>query len=325
MNDKLPRFARPRTEGEAPLVALGTMNFGKRTPPKEASLIVARALERGVTVFDTANAYNDGESERILGRALGRAAANVCIATKVGFGRVAGRTEGLSGERVRAAIDESLRRLGVERIDLYYWHVPDEHTAIEETLAATAELLTSGKIGQFGVSNYASWQILEIMVACDRAGLARPVVGQQLYNLLIRQLDIEYFRFAGRYALHTTVYNPLAGGLLTGRYRAGDPIAPGSRFDKNRLYQGRYWSERMLVLAGEYEALAREAGLGLTELSYAWLAGSAGVDSILVGPATQAQLDQALDAVALELAPEVRARIDVIHRDFLGTATHYAR
>lgn len=325
MNDERSQTMRPRVVGERPFVALGTMNFGKRTPESEAQRIVARALERGVTVFDTANAYNDGESERVLGRALRAAAPSVCIATKVGFGRVSGRPEGLRPERVRAAVEESLTRLGVERIGLYYLHVPDHETAIEETLSAVSELLASGKVAQFGVSNYASWQILELLFACDRGGLPRPVVAQQLYNVLIRQLDIEYFRFAQRYALHTTVYNPLAGGLLTGRYHVGDAIVAGTRFDKNRLYQGRYWSERLLALAGSYEAVARELGLGLTELAYAWLASSAGVDSILVGSTTVAQLDQALDAVSLVLAPELITRMDTLNRDFLGTETHYAR
>jgi aryl-alcohol dehydrogenase-like predicted oxidoreductase len=327
MTTDTPPWARRRAEGESPFVALGTMNFGKRTPEKEAARIVARATERGVRVFDTANAYNDGESERILGRALRGKTDGMCIATKVGFGRIAGKPEGLAPARVRAALDESLTRLGVERVGLYYLHVPDHATPIEATLAAVGELFAAGKVERVGVSNYASWQILEGLHACRGAGLEAPVVAQQLYNLLIRQLDGEYFRFAAKYGLHTTVYNPLAGGLLTGRYHAGSAIAPGSRFDKNHLYQGRYWSERMLSLAGSYEAIARELGLGLTELAYAWLAGVQGVDSILVGPTTVEQLDQALDAVTLanSLGTEVRVRIDETHRSFLGTETFYAR
>jgi aryl-alcohol dehydrogenase-like predicted oxidoreductase len=325
MTDAPPRWARPRASGEAPLVTLGTMNFGKRTPSAEAERIVHRALERGVRLFDTANAYVDGESERLLGRALRDAGEDVAIATKVGFGRIAGRPEGLAPERIRAALDESLTRLGVERIALYYLHVPDHATPIERSLEAIGEALASGKVGRFGVSNYASWQILEIRARCEAMGIARPVIAQQLYNLLIRQLDLEYFRFARHDRLHTTVYNPLAGGLLTGRYRPGDAIARGSRFDRNRLYQGRYWSEPMLTLAAEFEVIARDAGMGLTELAYAWLAGHPSVDSILVGPATLAQLDQALDAVTLVVPDDVRARVDAAHVRYLGTEASYAR
>lgn len=321
----VPVWARPRDAEARAGLALGTMNFGKRTSAAEGERIVRRALERGVVVFDTANAYNDGESERILGRALRGATAPICIATKVGFARVDGRPEGLSPARILAAVDESLARLGVEQVGLYYLHVPDHGTPIEATLEGMAALLASGKVARFGTSNYASWQILEMFATCDRLAIARPIVAQQLYNLLIRQLDLEYFRFARRYGVHTTVYNPLAGGLLTGRYRPGDSIARGSRFDKNRLYQGRYWSPRMLAFSGELDAIARDAGLGLTELAYAWLARAPGVDSVLLGPASVEQLDQALDAVAVTLPDEVRARIDEAHRGYLGTETSYAR
>ncbi len=318
----IPIWARPR-EGP-PLLALGAMNFGKRTPAAESERIVRRALERGITVFDTANAYNDGESERILGRALGRDRERAVIATKVGFGRAGGKPEGLSPARIAAALDESLARLGTDRVDLYYFHVPDHATPIADSLAAMKRALEQ-KVRCFGVSNFASWQIVEMFHACDELAMPRPVVAQQLYNLLIRQLDLEYFRFARRYRLHTSVYNPLAGGLLSGRYRAGDAIAKGSRFDNNRLYQGRYWSPRMIAHAEEYAALAREAGIGPVELAYAWLAGAPGVDSILLGPSSIEQLDQAIDAAAIALAPEIRARADAIHTAFTGTETSYAR
>ncbi|NUP07138.1 MAG: aldo/keto reductase [Polyangiaceae bacterium] len=320
-----PSWARPRDPSLRPIIALGTMNFGKRTSEAEARRIIDRAIERGVTLFDTANAYVDGESERILGRALKGRRDRVAIATKVGFGRVAGKPEGLKPERVRAAIDDSLGRLATDHVDLYYLHVPDHDTPLAETLGAVGEILAAGKTRYFGVSNYASWQIVEIIHHCDSHSIARPVVAQQLYNLLIRQLDIEYFRFARERGLHTTVYNPLAGGLLTGRYHPGDEVARGSRFDGNRLYLGRYWSPRMIALAAEYEALAKEIGMTPVELAYAWLAAAPGVDSILVGPGSVEHLDVALDAVERALPSECRARIETIHRAFLGTETTYAR
>lgn len=317
MND--PRY-HPRASSSRPAVVLGCMNFGRRTPEPEAKKIIARALERGVTLFDTANAYNDGESERIVGRAL--RGHDVHLATKVG----SWKREGLSAARVAAACDESLQRLGRDHIDLYYLHVPDPSTPIEVTLDAFGTLLGSGKITRIGVSNYASWQVLEMFQHCDRAGLARPVVSQQLYNLLIRQLDLEYLRFAARYALHTTVYNPLAGGLLA---RTGDEItaAPtrGSRFDKNALYQRRYLSDVFFEATRAYAALAQELGLDLVTLAYAWLAQRPGVDSILVGPGSVAHLDDALDAVATPLPSQAVEAIDAIHRDLVGTDASYAR
>lgn len=310
-----------------PPLALGTMNFGKRTPESEAVRIIDRAIERGVLLLDTANAYNDGESERIVGRAIraGGRRERVGVATKVGFGRAAGKPEGLSRERVLRACDESLARLGIDCIDLYYLHVPDYTTPLEETFSALDDLLRAGKIRHIGVSNYASWQILEMMMLCDRLGIARPVASQVLYNLLIRQLDVEYFKFTRRYPIHTTVYNALAGGLLSGRHDKARGIPSGSRFDKNKLYQGRYWTDRSFELVEALRTLAAGQGLSLVELAYAWLAGAPGVDSILIGPASMDQLDAALSGCEKALAPEARGAIDALYKDFTGTDASYAR
>jgi aryl-alcohol dehydrogenase-like predicted oxidoreductase len=321
----VPPWASRRNPGERPSLALGTMNFGKRTPAAEAERIVHSAIDLGITVFDTANAYNGGESERILGQALQGRRDQAIIATKVGFGRVAGKPEGLSASRIRDAMDQSLARLDTDHVDLYYLHVPDHATPIEETLEAFAALLKAGKVLHFAVSNYASWQIVEMIGICDRTGMPRPVMAQQLYNVLIRQLDLEYRRFAERYALHTTVYNPLAGGLLSGRYHPGSQVPDGSRFADNKLYQGRYFSPRMLELAQSYETVAKDEGMTLVELAYAWLAQAPLVDSILVGPGSLDHLEQAVAAVGRELGPDARARIEAIHRSYLGTETSYAR
>jgi aryl-alcohol dehydrogenase-like predicted oxidoreductase len=210
-------------------------------------------------------------------------------------------------------------------VDVYYLHVPDHSTPIERTLDAIEELLSARKILHFGISNYASWQILAIMMSCDRRGIERPVISQLLYNLLIRQLDIEYFKFVREYPIHTTVYNALAGGLLSGRHSASAGIPKGSRFENNRLYQQRYWTDRFFDLVGAYQAVASDAGMSLVELAYAWLAGRARVDSILVGPATVEQLDAAIDGRGRTLSAETRARIDEIHTAFAGTNASYAR
>ena len=187
------------------------------------------------------------------------------------------------------------------------------------------ELVNEGKVRQCGVSNYASWQILEIMNSAESMGLRKLVVAQQLYNLLIRQLDLEYARFAARYSLHTMVYNALAGGLLSGKHQPGGEIVPGSRFDGNKLYQRRFWTERFLALTQSCKSVAESEGMTLSRFAYAWLGSSPLVDSILIGPATIAQLDEAIEACTLKLSPEVCRRVDEIHIAFVGTDTSYAR
>ena len=306
-------------------LALGAMNFGKRTPDAEARSVLARAAELGVRHIDTANAYNDGASERIVGEFVKAKRDEFVIATKCGFGRIEGRPEGLSPKRVRDALEESLRRLGTDYVDVYYLHVPDHDTPIEATLDAVAKLFEEKKIRAWGVSNYAAWQILEMIHLADARTMPRPGIAQQLYNVLLRQLDVEYFAFARRYKVHTVVYNPLAGGLLTGKHARDGSTQKGSRFDKNRLYQGRYFTDAMFDRVDALSGLARAEHMSLLELSYAWLAGAPGVDAILLGPASVQQLEEGVAAAARGLTPEVRGLVDALHRMWMGTDTSYVR
>ncbi len=309
----------------APRVALGTMNFGGRTPEPEARRILDLALDRGITLLDTANLYNDGVSEQIVGRALAGRRGRVLLATKAGLLRVGGRPEGLAPAALRAALEASLVRLGTDHVDLFYLHAPDHQTPIEDTLQAVDALVREGKTRAWGVSNFASWQILEMFQLCDHGAAPRPVLSQVLYNPLLRQLDLEYARFRARYRLHSTVYNPLAGGLLSGRYTVGSAVVPGSRFDKNAMYQRRYWSPRMLELAEELHGIARASSLSLVALSYRWLLRREVVDSVLVGPATEQHLLDALDALQEPLPGEVARQVDEAFLRWSGTDTSYAR
>src|ERR1019366_2266687 len=174
MNEsKLPYF-QPRNVDQRVLLSLGTMNFGRRTPPAEANKMVQRALERGVLLLDTANVYENGESEKILGAAIKEKRGECLVASKVGLDRVhgqdgRGRVEGLSRDAIFRACDGSLHRLGIDKIDLYYLHAPDYGTPIEESMHALFELIHRGKIMHFGISNFASWQILEAFRVCDDA------------------------------------------------------------------------------------------------------------------------------------------------------------
>jgi aryl-alcohol dehydrogenase-like predicted oxidoreductase len=307
----MDRYLDLRPAGAPPALVVGTMNFGKRTPEPEARRIIDRALERGLDFFDTANAYVEGESERILGRALrGRTAR---IATKMGINNLS-NPEGLAPERIAAAIDESLERLQADKVELYYFHKPDHSRPLEPSLKAMKKLIDQGKVAHFGVSNFASWQLLEMI----QAGV-KPRVSQVMYNLLVRQLEVEYFRFARKYTVHTTVFNPLGGGLLAGRGKAG------ARFENNPMYQRRYQTDRFFELADAFARLAAEAGRTPVELAYQWTAARPGVDSILLGPASVEQLDAAIDAVAKPLPQEVIDKADAIWRSFQGTDAVYAR
>lgn len=315
----------PKRTGGPPALALGTMNFGKRTFPRDAERIVRRALERGVRVFDTANAYNDGEAERILGRALGRDRATAVVATKVGFARIAGKPEGLSPETIRRAIAGSLERLGTQWVDVYYLHTPDHATPLDQTLATMRELWNGGQVREWGVSNYAAWQILDMSLLADRMGLVRPVVSQVLYNLLHRQLDVEYFAYTLEHPIHTTIFNPLAGGLLSGKHLLDAGPGKGTRFEDNAIYRRRYWTRPMFERVEQLRAVAHGERINMVQLAYAWVASRADVDSILVGPATVEQLDDAIDAVQKKLSPEALAKLDELWRTWNGTDTNYVR
>jgi aryl-alcohol dehydrogenase-like predicted oxidoreductase len=325
-----------RVAGSPPAIALGTMNFGARTPAAESERIVRRALERGIRVFDTANVYNDGESERILGRALGAERDRVLVATKVGLGRVGGKAEGLSRQAIARAIDGSLQRLGTDRVDLYYLHAPDRAVPVHESVDAMLELVRAGKARAWGVSNYASWQIWEMNDLADGRGLARPpaaqpvdnprpAAAQLLYNPLHRQLEIEYFAFARRTGIHTTVYNPLAGGLLSGAHRYEEGPKKGTRFGDNAIYQRRYWTRTMFDRVEDLRPVAAAEGLTLVQLAYAWVAARPDVDSILVGPGSVAQLDDAVEAVSRSLSKDALTRLDELGRTWAGTDTNYVR
>lgn len=319
------RLGTAKGEALAPVgLALGTMNFGRRTPEAEARRIVDRAYERGVRVLDTANVYENGESERIVGRAIAGRRDAFVLATKVGLAREGRHAEGLAPETVRRSCAASLERLGTDAVDVYYLHAPDPRVPIEATLEAIFTLFDQKKIRAFGVSNYASWQVLEILRVCDDAKRPRPLVGQQMFNLLVRQLELEYFRFAEKYALHTTTYNALAGGLLA-RELAFEHVPAGSRFDKNTMYQRRYWSRAFFEALERYRSLADEVGRSLASLAYGFLAARPSVDSVLVGPASVEQLDFALDALAVPLEAAALTRIDEIARDLAGTDASYAR
>lgn len=282
-------------------LVLGTMTFGDTVNAADAAVMVDTALDAGITVIDTANGYAGGASEEILAPLLSRRRAAVVLASKAGIPHPdAGEHSPLSAEGLRLAVEGSLRRLGAERMDLLYLHQPDRQAPLEETLATVGRLTAEGKVGALGVSNFAAWQISELNRVADAVGTARPVVAQQLYNLLATRIEDEYLEFAQQSDLLTMVYNPLGGGLLTGKHTFTEAPTEG-RFGSSRLaamYKQRYWDERLFAAISELGQIADAAQIPLVELSFRWLLSKPGVGAVLLGGSKVAQLRDNLEAAA---------------------------
>jgi aryl-alcohol dehydrogenase-like predicted oxidoreductase len=268
-----------------PLV-LGTMTFGDTVDADGAAAMLDAALEAGITHIDTANAYTGGESERVLARLLRGRRDRVTLATKAGMPHPdAGDNSPLSAAGLRASVEGSLSRLNADHVELFYLHQPDRAAALAETLQTVAELVSEDKIGALGVSNYAAWQIAEVNHTADQVGAPRPVAAQQLYNLLARRIEDEYVEFAAVTGLTTVVYNPLGGGLLTGRH-SFDTAPTEGRFGDSRLaamYKERYWNAAIFDAVQQLSAIAEKAGIPLTELALRWLVAKPAAGPILLG------------------------------------------
>jgi len=317
----------PHTELNVSRVSFGTMTFGAQTDEAAAARMVDRCLDGGVNFFDTANAYNLGRSETILGKALGPRRANVILATKV-FNKMGDAPDdrGLSRAAIHKALDASLKRLGTDYVDIYYLHQPDYNAPIEETLAAMDELVRAGKVRFPAVSNYAAWQVAEIHALAEKHGYKPPRISQPMYNLLARGIEEEYLPFCRRVGVAVVPYNPLAGGLLTGKQtRERGPIA-GTRFDGNKMYQNRYWHDDYFAAVDELSGVAREAAKTLVELAFQWLLSQPVVDSIILGASRLEQLEENLKACEDgPLDSATLARCDAVWRRLRGITPKYNR
>jgi aryl-alcohol dehydrogenase-like predicted oxidoreductase len=282
-------------------LVLGTMTFGDTVDADGAAAMVDAALAAGITHVDTANGYAGGESERMLAQLLAGRRDRITLATKAGIPHPdAGDHSPLSAAGLRASVDGSLSRLGTDHIDLFYLHQPDREAPLSETLGTVAELVAEGKIGALGVSNYAAWQIAELNHTADDAGAPRPVAAQQLYNLLARRIEEEYVEFASVTGLTTVVYNPLGGGLLTGRHSFDNDPAEG-RFGDSRLaamYKERYWNAAIFEAIQQLTVIADKAGIPLTELALRWLIAKPATGPILLGGSKVEHLHSNFAAVA---------------------------
>ncbi|MER8156368.1 aldo/keto reductase [Streptomyces sp. NPDC094472] len=310
-------------------LVLGTMTFGDTVDRAGAAAMLDTALDAGVTGVDTANAYAGGATETILAELLPGRRDRIVLATKAGMPHPdAGDHSPLSARGMRAALEGSLRRLGTDHVDLFYLHQPDRSTPLEETLGTVAEFVAEGKIRALGVSNYAAWQIAEITHTAERVGAARPVVAQQLYNLLARRIEEEYREYAATSGLRTMVYNPLGGGLLTGRH-AFEEQSESGRFGDSRvaaMYRQRYWDAGLFEAVRTLSGIAEEAGIPLVDLSLRWLLGRDGVDALLLGGSRVEHLRANLAAATDGPLPvDVTAACDEVGAQLRGPMPAYNR
>ena len=314
------------TDIEIPVATVGTMMFGGRADEAESQRIVDVALEHGLNFFDTADMYTDGDSERLLGRAVKGLRDRVVIATKVGYGKNAdGEEEGTSRDAILRAVDLSLQRLGTDYIDIYYLHRPDYEAPVDETLRAMAEVIEAGKARHFAISNFGAWQSYELIGICEGMGWQRPIMAQMIYNVLVRQIEHEYIRFCQEHDVHLTVYNPLAGGLLTGKYASLHDESKGGRFVNNDAYRRRYWSRRMLDGMLGLKEIADGIDMSLTHLALNWVVQRPAVDSVLLGPSSAEQLLDCLAAGETAIPDDAMDGIEAFLAEFDGTDATYAR
>jgi aryl-alcohol dehydrogenase-like predicted oxidoreductase len=304
----------------------GTMTFGSQVDEAAAMRIVDRAIDAGVNFFDTANVYNGGVSETIVGKTLKGRRDKVILASKVRGKMGDGPDDsGLSRAAIHKAIDASLRRLGTDYLDLYYLHQPDYNVRIEESLAAMDELVRAGKVRYPACSNYAAWQMTQILSIADKQGYKPAVITQPMYNLLARGIEPEYVPMCKEFGVSMVVYNPLAGGLLTGKQSREAPIA-GTRFDKNDMYLNRYWYDAYFDAVQELAVIARNAGRSMVSLSLNWLLHHTATDCIILGASRIEQLEENLKTFDDgALSPETVAACDGVWAKLRGVTPQYNR
>jgi aryl-alcohol dehydrogenase-like predicted oxidoreductase len=293
-------------------LCLGTMMFGGPTDERDSVRIIHRALEAGINFLDTANVYNGGESERIVGRAVRDRRDQVVLATKVRGGMGDGPNDaGASRRAILREVDASLQRLGTEWIDLYYLHSPDYSTPLEESLGALDDCVRAGKVSYIACSNFYAWQVCEGLWWSDRRSWAAFACVQPLYNVLNRDVEVELLPFCQKHGLGVVPYSPLARGVLSGKYVPGGEPPEGSRAARgDRRIRQTEWREESLEVAQALRPLAEARGKTLTQWALAWLLANPNVTSAIIGPRTLEQLEDNLGAVGWRLTPEEEAAVD---------------
>lgn len=298
-------------------LCLGAMTFGGRTAPREAQQILAESLDLGLNFVDTADSYSQGHSEEIVGAVLRerRVRERVIVSSKFHFSTDDAdvNARGNSRRHLIRACEASLGRLGTDWIDIYFIHRPDRGVPIDETLRALDDLIRSGKVRYIGTSSFAAWQVMEALWASDRLRANRVVVEQPPYNLLDRRVERELLPMAAAYDLGLVTWSPLAGGLLSGKYGAGQARPPGSRYEQVRdeHIQRRYAAGVDAVIE-QLRELARARGVTLSQLAIAWVLQREGITCPIIGPKTLEQFRDNVKALDVRLTPDDVASIERI-------------
>jgi aryl-alcohol dehydrogenase-like predicted oxidoreductase len=316
----------PHTELTVSRACFGTMTLGGQADEAVAARLIDICLDRGINFFDTANVYTQGRSETILGKILHGRRDGVVLASKVG-NKTGDPPDAppLSRKAIAVSLDASLRRLQTDHLDLYYLHLPDYETPLEETLAAVDEAVRAGKVRYPAISNFAAWQACRALWISEKAGYRPPYVSQPMYNLLARGIEEEYLPFAKAFGVSTVVYNPLAGGLLTGKQQRERPIS-GTRFDNNQMYLNRYWHPAYFDAVDELRKAADNAGRSLVDLALSWLIHHSAADCVILGASRVEQLQQNLEAWERGPLPkETLEACDQAWRNLRGVTPKYNR
>ncbi len=323
----LPTIRLGHTGLQVSRLCLGTMTFGGQTSDAESFAIMDAAAEAGVNFIDTANVYpsgaadaNKGQTERVVGRWLAGRRHRFVLTTKAGGPMGSLPWEGgTSRKHLLDAIDASLKRLGTDYMDLYQLHRDDPATPLDETLQALDTIVRSGRARYVGLSNWSAWRAARALGRSEALGAARPVTVQPRYNLLFREYERDLFPMCASEGLATLCYNPLAGGLLTGKHQDLSNPAPGGRFGANRAatyYRERYWNEQKFNAVARITRLARQAGLAPERLAVAWVLAQPGVSCAILGASRADQLAQVLAAPDTRLDAGLLAQLDDATREF---------
>jgi len=292
------------------LVGLGCNNFGIRLDAARTASVVSAALEAGIDFFDTADVYGGTKSEELLGKALGPLRRSVVVATKFGIPIDERRPGGARPEYIRRAVEDSLRRLGSDYIDLYQLHRPDPDVPIADTLGALGELVTQGKVREVGCSNFS---VAELQAAAGVAGAPRFVSVQNEYSLLERAPERGVLAVSAELGASFLPYFPLASGLLSGKYRKGLPEPSNTRLSApDSPLRARFLNDDKLAKAEALRALAESRGRSLLELAFSWLASRPPVSSIIAGATSAEQVRANVAAVGWQLGPDVLREIDQV-------------
>ena len=293
-------------------VCLGAMMFGGPTSEKDSIRIIERAIDAGINFIDTANVYNQGESERVVGKAIRSIRDDVVIATKVMGSMGEGVNQsGTSRYHIMTQVEESLKRLDSDRIDLYYLHGPDASTPIEESLRALDDCVRQGKVRYIACSNFHAWRLCEGIWVSDRMNLEKFVCVQPLYNIVNRDIEVELLPFCHQHGVGVVSYSPLARGVLAGKYQPGEPPPPGSRADRRdrRMLQTELREESYQV-AQSLKPLAQSHDRTLTQFALAWVLANPIITSVIIGPRTLEQLEDNLGYAGCVLSAEDETAIN---------------